>query len=122
MKVLARCQGKLGDIAIWEAEADGTRFYLEGELFQSHGSAEGQSELAYVKTMEAFLRPAYNVLVLGCGGGNLATMLAGRGKEITLVDFNPLSFQIAREYFGMPKHLHCVVDDFRNYLLREGQS
>jgi spermidine synthase len=72
--------------------------------------------------MEAFLQPAYNVLVLGCGGGTLATMLTERGKEITVVDFNPLSFQIAREYFGMPKHLHCVVDDFRNYLLREGQS
>ena len=49
-------------------------------------------------------------------------MLAERGKEITVVDFNPLSFQFAREYFGMPKHLHCVVDDFRDYLLREGQS
>jgi spermidine synthase len=121
MKILLRFRGKLGDIAIWEDEADGTRFYLEDEIFQSHGSAFGHSQLAYVKIMEAFLRRDHNVLVLGCGGGNLATMLAERGNEITVVDFNPRSFQIAQEYFGMPKHLRCVVDDFRSYLLSEAQ-
>ena len=71
--------------------------------------------------METFLRRAHKVLILGCGGGNLATMMAERSKEITVVDFNPRSFQIAREYFGMPKHLRCIVDDFRNYLLSESQ-
>jgi hypothetical protein len=49
-------------------------------------------------------------------------MLAERGKKITVVDFNPKSFQIAQEYFGMPKHLRCVVDDFRSYLLSEVKS
>jgi SAM-dependent methyltransferase len=121
MKIIARYRGNLGDIAIWEDEADGTRFYLEGEIFQSHGSTKGHSQLDYVKIMEAFLRRADAVLVLGCGGGNLATMLGERGKEVTVVDFNPRSFQIAQEYFGMPKHLRCVVDDFRNYLLSESR-
>ena len=54
MKILARYPGKLGDIAIWEDEADGTRFYLEDDIFQSHGSANGHSQLDYVKIMEAF--------------------------------------------------------------------
>jgi SAM-dependent methyltransferase len=103
MKILLRFRGKLGDIAIWEDEADGTRFYLEDEIFQSHGSPLGHSQLAYVKIMEAFLCRNHNVLVLGCGGGNLATMLAERGKKITVVDFNPRSFQIAQDISGCPK-------------------
>jgi len=111
MKIIGRYRGILGDIAIWE-----------DDIFQSHASANGHSQLDYVKIMEAFLRRAHNVLVLGCGGGNLATMLSEGGKEITVVDFNTKSFQIAQGYFGMPKHLQCVVDDFRNYLLSETQS
>jgi len=121
MKILARFRGNLGDIEVWEDEADGGRFYLEDEIFQSHGSANGRSRLDYVQIMEAFLHRAHNVLALGCGGGNLATMLADRGKEMTVVDFNPKSFEIAREFFGMPEHLRCVVDDFRNYLLSEAR-
>lgn len=122
MKILVRCRGNLGEITIWEDEADGARYYLEGDIFQSHGTASGQSRLDYVKVMEAFLRRAQDVLVLGCGGGNLATMLTNRGKQTTVVDFNPTSFEIAREYFGMPKHVRCVADDFRNYLLAEPRS
>ena len=83
MKILGRYKGKLGDIAIWESEKTRDRFYLEGEIFQSQSSAAGESRLPYVKMMEAFLGDAKNVLLLGCGGGNLATMLTRSGKNVT---------------------------------------
>ena len=82
-------------------------------------SASGESRFPYVKMMEAFLGDANNVLLLGCGGGNLATMLARRGKSVTIVDHNPVSFDLARRFFGLPKEIPCIVEDFKEYLLAE---
>ena len=122
MKILGRFKGKLGDIAIWESEKTRDRFYLEGEIFQSQSSAAGESRLKYVKMMEAFLSDAKNVLLLGCGGGNLATMLARSGKSVTVVDHNPVSFDLAKRFFGMPKTICCLVADFKEYLTAETRS
>ena len=122
MKILGRYKGKLGDIAIWESEKTRDRFYLEGEIFQSQSSAAGESRLPYVKMMEAFLGDAKNVLLLGCGGGNLATMLARSGKSVTVVDHNPVSFDLAKRFFGMPKEISCIVEDFKEYLAAETRS
>ncbi len=99
MKILGQYKGKLGDIAIWESEQTGDRFYCEGEIFQSQSSASGESRLPYVKMMEAFLSDANSILLLGCGGGNLATMLARQGKIV--VDHNPVSFDLAKRFFGL---------------------
>jgi spermidine synthase len=122
MKILGRYKGKLGDIAVWESEKTRDRFYLEGEVFQSQSSAAGESRLPYVKMMEAFLSDAKKVLLLGCGGGNLATMLARLGKSVTVVDHNPVSFDLAKRFFGMPKEISCVVADFEEYLATETRS
>jgi SAM-dependent methyltransferase len=122
MKILGRYKGKLGDIAVWESEKTRDRFYLEGEIFQSQSSAAGESRLPYVKMMEAFLSDAKKVLLLGCGGGNLATMLARSGKSVTVVDHNPVSFDLAKRFFGMPKEISCVVADFKEYLAAETRS
>ncbi len=122
MKILGRYKGKLGDIAIWESQKTRDRFYLEGEIFQSQSSAAGESRLPYVKLMEAFLSDTKNVLLLGCGGGNLATMLARSGKSVTVVDHNPVSFDLAKRFFGMPKEVSCFVADFKEYLAAETRS
>jgi spermidine synthase len=122
LKILGRYKGKLGDIAIWESEKTRDRFYLEGEIIQSQSSAAGESRLPYVKMMEAFLGNAKNVLLLGCGGGNLATMLTRSGKNVTVVDHDPLSFDLAKRFFGMPKKIFCIVEDFKEYLAAETRS
>ncbi|MEH6952811.1 methyltransferase domain-containing protein (plasmid) [Nitrobacter sp. NHB1] len=122
MKILGRFKGKLGDIAIWESERTGDRLYREGEIFQSESSATGESRLPYVKMMEVFLGDAKNVLLLGCGGGNLATMLVRSGKNVTVVDHSPISFDLAKRFFGMPKEISCFVADFREYLAAETRS
>ena len=116
VKVIGRYKGKLGKIYIWENERDGSRMYLEGEIFQSHSTQRGESQFKYVQMMDRFLAPEANVLVLGCGGGNLATMLARAGKAVVVVDHNATSFDIARALFGMPGHIPSEVRDFRDYL------
>ena len=98
MKVIGRFKGKLGEIYIWENERDGSRMYLEGEIFQSHSTPAGESQFKYIQMMDHFLARQSDVLVLGCGRGNLATMLARTGKAVVVVDHNPTSFDIARTY------------------------
>jgi spermidine synthase len=122
LKILGKYKGKLGEIAIWESERTGDRLYREGEIFQSQSSASGESRLPYVKMMEAFLGDAKNVLLLGCCGGNLATMLARPDKSVTVVDHNPVSFDLAKRFFGMPKEIFCIVEDFKEYLAAETRS
>ena len=57
-----------------------------------------------------------HVLMIGGAGGTLATMLTRRGIRVTLVDINPVAFDIARRYFHMPSEVECHVGDGAAYL------
>lgn len=59
---------------------------------------------------------AKDVLMIGCGGGSLGTMLDRAGARVTIVDINPRAFQIARMYFGLPREIDCYVGDGRDFL------
>jgi spermidine synthase len=59
---------------------------------------------------------ASDVLMIGCGGGSLATMLDRAGVHVTIVDINPSAFRIAHKYFGLPREVDCHVADGRNFL------
>ncbi len=62
-------------------------------------------------------RPRH-VLMIGCAGGTLATMLSRAGIQVTLVDIDPLSFEIAHRYFHMPEAVNCHVRDGAEFLRR----
>lgn len=117
MRLLGRYQGRNGAIEIVECSADGTRIYFEEGVRQSQATPDGESVFSYVKLMDVLLYPAKNILILGCGGGNLATRLARLGKDLTIVDNNPISFVIAQKYFGLPDGLQLMVSDFRKFIL-----
>ena len=116
MRLLGRYQGKCGQIEVVEFKKDGSRLYFEEGVHQSKAAPGGESQYSYVKLMDALLEPAINVLVLGCGGGTLGTMLSRRGKRVTIVDHNPISFVIARRFFALPAAVTCAVADFRAFL------
>jgi spermidine synthase len=117
MRLLGRYRGKCGQIEVVEFLKDGSRLYFEEGVHQSKAAPDGESQYTYVKLMDALLAPATNVLVLGCGGGTLGTMLFRQGKRVTIVDHNPISFVIARQFFALPDGVSCVVSDFREFLL-----
>jgi SAM-dependent methyltransferase len=117
VRLLGRYQGRNGAIEIVECSADGTRIYFEEGIRQSQATPDGESVFSYVKLMDELLHSCANILVLGCGGGNLATRLARLGKKLTIVDNNPLSFVIAQRYFALPDGLPLMVSDFRNFIL-----
>lgn len=59
---------------------------------------------------------ARDVLMIGCGGGTLATMLARSQVQVTVVDLHKMSFDIARKYFQLPDAVTCHVADGIRYL------
>src|ERR1022692_1264463 len=108
LRLLGRYQGRSGEIEIVECSWDGTRIYFEEGVRQSQATPDGESVFTYVKLMDELLGCSKNILVLGCGGGNLATRLARLGKNLTIVDNNPISFMIPQQFFALPDGLDCI--------------
>lgn len=116
VKLLGRYQGNNGQIEIVECSWDGTRVYFEQGVRQSQATPDGESVFTYVKLMDELLSRSEQILVLGCGGGTLATRLWRLGKKLTIVDNNPISFVLAHKFFDLPDDLPCVVSDFRKFV------
>ena len=122
LRVLARFAGPSGEIAVMEDTRTGERLYQEGGVSQSSVLAGGETGVEYIRLMAALLEGADSALLLGCGGGALATMLQRRGSRVTVVDVNPMSFQLARTFFWMPNGIECVTADMRAYLRRQTRT
>jgi spermidine synthase len=122
LRVLARFAGPSGEIVVVENTRTGERLYEEGGVSQSSVLAGGEAGVEYIRLMAALLEGAGTALLLGCGGGALATMLQRRGSRVTVVDVNPMSFQLARTFFWMPNGIECVTADMRPYLRRQTRT
>jgi SAM-dependent methyltransferase len=92
--------------------------YWQGEYHQSAADRDGISTADYIHAMYYFLMEAQatDVLMIGCGGGTLATMLVKSQVKVTVVDLHKLSFDIARKYFRLPEAVSCHVADGIDYL------
>ena len=97
--------------------------YWQKDYHQSASDGRGISTADYIHAMYFFLRQARckDVLMIGCGGGTLATMLHAKGVKVTLVDIHKLSFDIARDYFHLPADIPCRVADGVAYLKKHSQ-
>jgi SAM-dependent methyltransferase len=85
---------------------------------QSVADRNGISLADYIHAMYGFLRQAkaQRVLMIGCGGGTLATMLHRAGVHVTLIDIDALSFAIAAPYFHLPEEIERHVGDGVRFL------
>ena len=92
--------------------------YWQGEYHQSAADRDGVSTADYIHAMYFFLMQAgaRDVLMIGCGGGTLATMLVRSQVQVTVVDLHKFSFDIARKYFQLPETVTCHVADGIQYL------
>lgn len=111
MHLLARFPGPNGKILIKEDRGSGARLYQEGGVCQSRVRAGGDADLEYVRLMATLLAGDGDVLLLGCGGGALASMLHRQARSVTVVDVNPISFELARTFFWMPSGIACIAAD-----------
>ncbi len=111
MKELARREGAFGTIRILEQKADKARLYVIGETVQTKVDRHGVSVSGYVHAIELLMRSAENVLMIGGGGGALATMLARAGKNVSVVDIEPEAKDLARRYFWLDPDVRWVTAD-----------
>lgn len=113
MTRLAQRKSRFGPITIDADKRSGAIAYCQGGYFQSRADRNGVSLLTYVHALFGLVRQtrAQTVLVIGCAGGSLATMLAREACDVTAVDVNPHAFLLARKYFGLPDSVQCRVAD-----------
>ncbi len=106
------------EIVIEQDNRSGGVIYWLARGPQSLADRSGVSLAAYIHGLYGFLRQARakNILLIGCGGGTLATMLAKSGAAVTMLDIDPLSFELARRYFRLPKSIACHVADGAAFL------
>jgi predicted membrane-bound spermidine synthase len=120
MITLARKCTDYGEITILQSRAKGSHIYCLGDWWQSEADRNGVSLATYIHAISGLLAqtPARDVLMIGCGGGTLGTMLSKTGRSVTVVDINPDSIAFAREYFSLPAEVTCHVDDGMLFLER----
>jgi len=92
--------------------------YWQDERHQSHADKSGVSLAGYIHAIHSLVRQANcrDVLMIGCGGGTLATMLHAGGTKVTIVERNARSFAISRKHFCLPNDVTCHVGDGRAFL------
>ena len=96
------------------------------EKSDNHSIADrhGISTADYIHAMYSFLRQGKcrHVLMIGCGGGTLATMLRRVGVKVTVADIDGRNFEIARAYFNMPDDVECHIADGEAFLRRDSRK
>jgi spermidine synthase len=94
--------------------------YWQAHDHQSVADRYGVSLAEYIHALFGLILQKHprHVLMIGCGGGTLATMLSRVGVAVSLVDIDPLSFEIARRYFHMPAAVKCHAEDGARFLYR----
>jgi spermidine synthase len=102
-----------GVITLRTRKSSGTLTYEQKGGNQSTVDRDGVSLDAYIHALYGLVlqRRAKNILMIGCGGGTLGTMLARTGRAVTIVDIDKVSFQLAKRYFGLPPEVTCHVGD-----------
>lgn len=111
-----RHPGKFGTITV-RAKKDGTRSYHQKGGNQSTVDARGVSLDIYIHALYGLaLQRGTKVLMIGCAGGTLGTMLAREGRDVTLVDIDRAAFKLAKRYFWLPKEISCHVSDGLRFL------
>lgn len=115
----SRHPSKLGVVTLHRRK-DGTLRYQQKGGNQSTVDRNGVSLDAYVHALYglALQRTAGKVLMIGCAGGTLGTMLARAGREVVIVDIDSGAIRIAKRHFGLDPSILCKVADGHVFLKR----
>lgn len=107
-----------GIVTIFRRVQSGAVIYDQFGSSQSEADRNGVSLASYIHAIYDLILQAraQTVLMIGCGGGTLGTMLARAGRKVTIVDVNPDAFILARRYFGLPEEVVCHVEDGQDFL------
>lgn len=106
-------RSKYGLIKLRFRKRQCTLTYEQKGGYQSTADSNGISLDAHIHALYGLTlqRPGKSILMIGCGGGTLGTMLARAGRRVSIVEIDPVSFKLARRYFGLPCNIACHVGD-----------
>jgi spermidine synthase len=121
MEQIEEIESDYGTISLFKSRSTGELIYELGGCSQSSADANGTSMASYIHAIFGLLSQAKarNILLIGGGGGTLATMLVRARRKATIVDVNPVSFTLAKQYFGLPETVVCHVADGKTFLRGE---
>jgi spermidine synthase len=116
--VTARVPSAYGDLVV--SDHKGVRYLFLNGVQQ--GSMIG--DVSYAKYAYGLERLATikgipkTVLIWGLGAGVYARAMAEAGSQVTVIEIDPMSEKVAREYFGLPASVKVVIGDARTETLR----
>src|SRR2546429_8223801 len=104
---------KFGVIKLHFRKGTRTLTYEQRGGWQSTADVNGISLHAHIHALYGLVlqHAGKSILMIGCGGGTLGTMLARAGKRVSIVDIDPVSIRLAKRYFGLPRNVACHVGD-----------
>jgi predicted O-methyltransferase YrrM len=104
---------KFGVIKLHFRKRTRTLIYEQRGGWQSRADVNGISLDAHIHALYGLVlqHPGNSILIIGCGGGTLGTMLARAGKRVSMVEIDPVSIRLAKRYFGLPPNVTCHVGD-----------
>jgi len=110
---LSKHTSKFGLIKLHFRKRSRTLTYEQAGAWQSSADANGISLHAHIHALYGLVlqHAGKNILMIGCGGGTLGTMLSRAGKRVSIVEIDPVSISVAKRYFGLPRNVLCHVGD-----------
>lgn len=119
-----RHASKFGVIKLRCRKSSGTLTYEQKGGYQSTADRNGISLDAHIHALYGLTLQGAgkNVLMIGCGGGTLGTMLARAGRRVSIVEIDQVSFMLAKRYFGLPRNVACHVADGLSFMQRTRRS
>ena len=114
---------KFGLIKLHFRKRTRTLTYEQKGGWQSRSDVNGISLDAHIHAIYGLVlqHAGKSVLMIGCGGGTLGTMLARAGRRVSIVEINPVSIRLAKRYFGLPRNIPCHVGDGLAFMQKKGR-
>jgi spermidine synthase len=120
--VTARVPSAYGDLVV--SDRDGVRYLFLNGVQQ--GSMIG--DVSYAKYAYGLERLATikglpkKILVWGLGAGVYARAMAEAGSDVTVIEIDPMSEKVARQYFGLPASVKVIIGDARTETSRLAET
>lgn len=113
MITVAQQSTDYGEITILRSRKTGCYLYCQDGSYQSEADGRGISLAPYIHAIHSLLTQlgARDVVMIGCAGGTLATMLSYDGVRASVVEVNPAAVALARSYFSLPDSVPCHCAD-----------
>jgi spermidine synthase len=116
-RVTARIPSAYGELVV--SDHQGVRYLFlngvqQGSLIGDVSHAKYAYGLARLSTARGMPR---SVLIWGLGAGVFARALAEAGAQVTVIEIDPMSEKVAREYFGLPTSVKVIIGDARTETL-----